>query len=197
MDQLVSFEAILFPSDGRNPHMVPLTTSPTAVQDPLAPYSGLPVRMPHPEVYMDYIAEGLGSRAWSYHVSNLRTVFRGAHIGGMPDQLVEALDCMNKKFTHPYVIFYPIVSRDGMPFPVNKFIREIQIQGKSFREATAWRGNIIVAKYRESPFTSMVNGSIADFPILRNYFLTHGAPCEQIPLHVNQGHVNVIHSASH
>lgn len=176
MDQLVSFEALLFPSDGRNPHMVPLMTSPATVQDPLAPYSGLPVRMPHPEVYMDYIAEGLGPRAWSYH-------------------LVEALDCMNKKFTHPYVIFYPIVSRDGMPFPVNKFIREIQIQGKSFREASAWRGNIIVAKYRESPFSSMVNGSIADFPILRNYFLTHGVPGAQTPLPVNQGHVNAIHSA--
>jgi len=104
---------------------------------------------------MDYIAEGLGARAWHYH-------------------LVEALDGMNKKFAHPYVVFYPIVSRDGMPFPVNKCIREIQ--GRAFREAIAWRGNIIVAKYRESPFSSMVNGSIADFPILRNYFMTHGAP---------------------
>jgi hypothetical protein len=75
---------------------------------------------------------------------------------------------------NPYVIFYPTVSRDGMPFPINKCLREIQ--GRSFKEATAWRGNIIIAKYRESPFSSMVNGSIADFPILRNYFMTHGAP---------------------
>jgi hypothetical protein len=81
---------------------------------------------------------------------------------------------MNKKFAQPYVVFYPVVSRDGMPFPINKCIREIQ--GRSFREVTAWRGNIIVAKYRESPFSSMVNASIADFPILRNYFMTHGAP---------------------
>lgn len=81
---------------------------------------------------------------------------------------------MNKKFAQPYVVFYPVVSRDGMPFPINKCIREIQ--GKGFREGIAWRGNIIVAKYRESPFSSMVNGSIADFPILRNYFMTHGAP---------------------
>lgn len=69
MDQLVSFEALLFPSDGRHPHMVALMTSPASMQDPLAPYSGLPVRLPHPEVYMDYIAEGLGARAWNYQVS--------------------------------------------------------------------------------------------------------------------------------
>lgn len=69
MDQLVSFEALLFPSDGRNPHMVALMTSPMSVPDPHAPYSTLPSRMPHPEVYMDYIAEGLGPRAWHYHVS--------------------------------------------------------------------------------------------------------------------------------
>jgi len=68
MDQLMSFEALLFPSDGRHPHMVALTTSPALMPDPLAPYSGLPMRLPHPEVYMDYIAEGLGSRAWSYQV---------------------------------------------------------------------------------------------------------------------------------
>lgn len=69
MDQLVPFEALLFPSDGRNPHMVALATSPMSVPDPHAPYSTQPARMPHPEVYMDYIAEGLGPRAWHYHVS--------------------------------------------------------------------------------------------------------------------------------
>ncbi|KAL4075673.1 hypothetical protein J3A83DRAFT_2013445 [Scleroderma citrinum] len=174
MDQLVSFEALLFPSDGRHPHMVALMTSPASEQDPFAPYSGLPVRLPHPEVYMDYIAEGLGARAWNY-------------------QVVEALDCMNKKFTHPYVIFYPVVSRDGMPFPINKCIREIQ--GRCYREVSAWRGNIIVAKYRESPFSSMVNASIADFPIVRNYFMTHGVPGTPSP--TNQDGVNMIHSALH
>jgi len=126
------------------------------MSDPHAPLNPQgPTRMPHPEVYMDYIAEGLGARAWRYH-------------------LVEALDGMNKKFAQPYVVFYPVVSRDGMPFPINRGIREIQ--GRAYREANAWRGNIIVAKYRESPFSSMVSGSIADFPILRNYFMTHGAP---------------------
>lgn len=104
---------------------------------------------------MDYIAEGLGSRAWKY-------------------QLVEALDGMNRKFANPYIIFYPTVSRDGMPFPINKCIRDIQ--ARAFREEVAWRGNIVIAKYRENPFTSMIDASMADFPILKNYLLTHGSP---------------------
>ena len=89
-------------------------------------------------------------------------------------QLIRALDGMNRNFSQPYAIFYPVVSRDGMPFPVNKCVREIQ--GRSYREELAWRGNIIVAKYRDSPFTSMVDASMADFPIIKNYLLTHGSP---------------------
>jgi len=81
---------------------------------------------------------------------------------------------MNKTFASPYVIFYPVVSQDGMPFPINKAIRDIQ--GRAFREEHAWRGNIVVAKYRDNPFSSLVYASMSDFPILRNYFLTHGAP---------------------
>ena len=64
MDQLVAFEAILFPSDGRSPHLVQLVTSPATMQA----QGGQSSRVPHPEVYMDYIAEGLGHRAWGYHV---------------------------------------------------------------------------------------------------------------------------------
>ncbi|KAK1217351.1 hypothetical protein PQX77_019986 [Marasmius sp. AFHP31] len=104
---------------------------------------------------MDYIAEGLGPRAWKY-------------------QLVEALDGMNRKFANPYIIFYPVASRDGMPFPVNKTIRNIQ--GTNFDEERAWRGNILVTKYRDNPFTSMMDASMADFAILKNYLMTHGSP---------------------
>ncbi|KIK67969.1 hypothetical protein GYMLUDRAFT_801953 [Collybiopsis luxurians FD-317 M1] len=157
MDRIVNFNAILFPSDGRPPSIVQLMTSPMLPgQHQHTSYASLPSRMPHPEVHMDYIAENLGPRAWRY-------------------QLVEALDFMNRKFTCPYIIFYPVVSRDGMPFPVNKTIRDIQ--GRGYREATAWRGNVIVAKYRgDSPFSSMIDASMADFPILKNYLLTHGCP---------------------
>lgn len=78
---MTSFEAILFPSDDRAPHLVSLMTSAqagyannpsqpqqissTSSQTTLAPNA----KVPHPEMYMDYIAEGIGSRAWQYHVS--------------------------------------------------------------------------------------------------------------------------------
>jgi len=147
------FDAILFPSDGRAPHIVKLMTSPMSALDPHCP-GNHQTRMPHPEVHMDYVAE-IGSRAWQYH-------------------LVEALDGMTRNFSNPYVIFYPTVSRDGMAFPVNSAIREIQ--GRRFKEPYAWRGNIVVARYRESPFSSLINANMADFPILKNYLMTHGAP---------------------
>ncbi|TFK43306.1 hypothetical protein BDQ12DRAFT_718535 [Crucibulum laeve] len=155
MDHLTAYDAILFPSDGRPPSLVQLMTSPMSMPTHHASYTTSPSRMPHPEVHMDYIAEGLGPRAWKY-------------------QLVEALDGMNRKFANPYIIFYPTVSRDGMPFPINKTIRDIQ--GRSFKEEIAWRGNIVVAKYRDNPFSSMIDASMADFPLLKNYFLTHGSP---------------------
>ncbi|KAK0467904.1 uncharacterized protein EV420DRAFT_433924 [Desarmillaria tabescens] len=157
MDQMIHFDAILFPSDGRPPSLVQLMTSPMTISTHHSSYTTSPSRMPHPEIHMDYIADGIGPRAWKY-------------------QLVEALDGMNRKFANPYIIFYPVVSRDGMPFPVNKNIREIQ--GRSYKEEVAWRGNIVIAKYRDNPFSSMMNASMADFPLLKNYLLTHGSPAE-------------------
>ena len=41
-------------------------------------------------------------------------------------QLLEALDGMSRKFANPYVIFYPTVARDGMPFPENKAIKAVR-----------------------------------------------------------------------
>ena len=89
-------------------------------------------------------------------------------------QLVEALDGMVKKFPTPYIIFYPFVSRDGMPFPVNKCIREIQ--GHVFDESRPWCGNLVVAKYRDTDYSAMTDASMADFPIIKNYLSTHLAP---------------------
>lgn len=69
MDQLVAYDALVFPTDDRQPHLVALMTSPINLQAgtiPAEPYRCR--RMPHPEVFMDYIAEGLGARAWSYRV---------------------------------------------------------------------------------------------------------------------------------
>ncbi|KAJ7122852.1 hypothetical protein C8R44DRAFT_156193 [Mycena epipterygia] len=152
MDQLISYSAIFFPSDGRAPSVVQLMTSPTQYGMNAGP------RMPHPEAHMDFIAEsnGLGgARPWGYI-------------------LIENLDGMNKKFTNPYIVYYPTVSRDGMPFPVNKSIRDLQ--GERFDERFAWRGNVIIAKYRDHPFSSMVDASMADFPILKNFIRSRGSP---------------------
>ena len=92
----------------------------------------------------------------------------------LPLQLIEALDGMLKKFPTPYIVFYPVVSRDGMPFPVNKCIREIQ--SDRFDEARAWRGNLVVAKYKDVNYSGMMDASMADFPIIKNYLSTHLAP---------------------
>ena len=81
---------------------------------------------------------------------------------------------MNKGFSSPYILFYPVISRDGMPFPVNKCIREVQ--GSFYKQSAAWRGNIVVAKYLDSTFSQMVEASIADFPIVKNYLSTQPAP---------------------
>ncbi|KAG6919323.1 hypothetical protein DXG01_007456 [Tephrocybe rancida] len=155
-------------------------------------YTTVPSRMPHPEVYMDYVSENaaapwvlfnilprlrkaldpeLGNIMWALILTS-RYFFDS---GLLVSQLVEALDGMNRKFSNPYIIFYPTISRDGMPFPVNKSIREIQ--GHAYKEETAWRGNIVIAKYRDgNPFSSMMDASMADFAILRNWLLTHGSP---------------------
>lgn len=70
----MSFNAILFPADERAPHVVSLMTSSASPFPPLGQSGSqqpLPsiARIPHPEVYMDFIAEGVGSRAWQSHVS--------------------------------------------------------------------------------------------------------------------------------
>ena len=78
---------------------------------------------------------------------------------------------MTTPFTTPYILFYPTVSRDGMPFPVNKYI--LDMQGGKTPESRAWRGNLVVAKYRDLEFSGMTNLSIADFPLIKNHITTH------------------------
>lgn len=67
MDHYLSYDAILFPADGRQPHIISLTTTQTTHTCPETGqimYSNLP----HPEIHMDSIAEGAGTRAWGYQV---------------------------------------------------------------------------------------------------------------------------------
>ena len=64
---MTTFDAIVFPADDRPPHIVPLMTSPAPLGASAEPYRA--GRAPHPEMYMDYIADQLGSQAWRFHVS--------------------------------------------------------------------------------------------------------------------------------
>jgi hypothetical protein len=89
---------------------------------------------------------------------------------------------MNKKFAQPYIIYYPVISRDGMPFPVNRTVRDVQEEvnkGRRLREDTEeqlWRGDLVAAKFADDQFTQMMAASMADFPILKNFLSTHASP---------------------
>ncbi|KAH9894053.1 hypothetical protein C8Q73DRAFT_646176 [Cubamyces lactineus] len=151
---MTTFDAIVLPADGRPPHLVPLMISVHGIPPGEAePYRCR--RVPHPEVYMEYIAKTPGLQTWRY-------------------DLIEALDGMLNKFPFPYIAFYPILSSDGMPFPVNKCIREFK--GERYDQASAWRGSIVIAKYKDIHYSGMMDFSMADFPIIKNYFITHPAP---------------------
>ncbi|KAI0055684.1 hypothetical protein BV25DRAFT_1873060 [Artomyces pyxidatus] len=162
-DTFSSFDAILFKAAlGRAPSIVSLLTSEASFIDSHGLQAGGNVaRVPHPEVYMDFLAENLRLRAWRH-------------------QLVEALDGMNKKFTCPYIIFFPVISHDGMPFPINRIIQEMQ--GSMFVKEYAWRGDIVVAKYSDGHFSQITNASMADYPILKNYLSTHASPIKRCPV---------------
>jgi hypothetical protein len=70
---MVSYDAILFPADERAPHLISLMTSnATSLSSSGGSSQQLPLpmgRIPHPEMYMDFIAEGVGTLAWRSHVS--------------------------------------------------------------------------------------------------------------------------------
>lgn len=69
MNQITNYDALLIPSDGRPPHLVQLMTSPMIATSHPGQQVLNQSRVPHPEVYMDYIAEGPhGHRFWRYHV---------------------------------------------------------------------------------------------------------------------------------
>ncbi|KAI9061806.1 hypothetical protein FKP32DRAFT_1531461, partial [Trametes sanguinea] len=156
------FDAIFIPAhthDARIPTIVPLyapESTCTPSTHTVAPH--LSGRMPHPEQYMDYVANMSGAQVWGF-------------------QCIEALDGMiteKHRFSKPYILFYPLISRDGMPFPVNSCIRAMQ--GKTFDKQNAWEGDIIIAKYSDLQYSEMIDASMADFPIIKNYLLTHRPP---------------------
>ena len=86
---------------------------------------------------------------------------------------------MTKNFEKPYIIFYPLADRAGKPMPANEAIRNIQ--GNNYSGTTEWKGDIIIAKFRGGvgdPFSSIIDISMADFPILKNYLMRNGPEAE-------------------
>jgi hypothetical protein len=75
MAEFIAFDAILFPSDGRPPHLVALLTSPMTMQMQIASGSNHLARLPHPEHFMSFIADGLGPAAWKYQVRVNTSIF--------------------------------------------------------------------------------------------------------------------------
>jgi hypothetical protein len=156
--QETKFHVILFPADGRAPHLVNMPVSAVGPDYYMySIYSPEAALVPHPEIHMEYIAVA-------------------ETIGGPAHQAlrVDALDFMTTKLTRPYTIFYPVIARDGMPFPINKCVREIQ-QGRGLI-GNQWRGDLVVAAYSDATYTALVPAKMSDFPIIKNFFMTNMSP---------------------
>lgn len=69
MDTLLSYDAIIFPADGRPPHLIDLSASPVSQTDPFTGQLILVSVLPHPEVHMDNIADNMDRRAWRWQVN--------------------------------------------------------------------------------------------------------------------------------
>ncbi|KAI0054752.1 hypothetical protein BV25DRAFT_1789715, partial [Artomyces pyxidatus] len=156
MNHITFADVLVVPTGGRWPSIQRLSVTPVAFTDPygLQTISDTTASVPHPEVFMEHIAKDT-PQAWG-------------------SQIIPALDGMNKEFTQPYILYYPSLSQDGMPFPINNTLAEIQ--GKKFDKERAWRGNLVIAKYTDKTYTRLTHMSIADYPVLKNYLSTHYPP---------------------
>ncbi|KAJ3014360.1 hypothetical protein NUW54_g1325 [Trametes sanguinea] len=165
------FDAILIPFVATcNPCVVALLT--TALMDTVSvdpPFQCGHVL--HPEVYMEYISGPHGTMAWDFHC-------------------MERINRMYKPFPMPYIIFYPVVSRDDMPFPVNEHIKTIQ--NDCFDGPQLWKGDIIVAKYKDTTYSQMTMASMADYPLIKIFLSSCGAPSPKfVPISLAQSsHTN-------
>ncbi|EMD30843.1 hypothetical protein CERSUDRAFT_26886, partial [Gelatoporia subvermispora B] len=108
--------------------------------------------MPFPEVLLPYINMQLRQHAWNWVD-------------------ITRLSEMTEDLPYGFIAFYGKASKDGHAFPLNQNIQSIQ-QNK-FNKASAWRGDIIVAKYTDAKFSNMQHISMADWPVLKNFFQTH------------------------
>jgi hypothetical protein len=88
---------------------------------------------------------------------------------------------MTRPFAKPYyIVFYPVVARDEISFPINKSSVPL-CKGKHYDEENPWRGDIVVAKLSgpmqfQAHFSSITDASMADFAVITNHFYTSIAP---------------------
>lgn len=67
MNDITHTDAILFPADGRTPHLVPLMSSTVTSTNPTTGRA-TSRRVPHPQVHMNYIATNTPYQVWDSRV---------------------------------------------------------------------------------------------------------------------------------
>ncbi|KAJ7649393.1 hypothetical protein DFH06DRAFT_1331765 [Mycena polygramma] len=146
MDRSQYFSVILIPASGYKPSIKSLLTSPQHYNE----ING--ARVPHPQALMDKV-----SSSCQDGLTNCKYI------------ICDSLYMMSAKLTHPYIVFYPVRSDDGSPLPINRNIQDIK--GRNL-----WQGDIVVGKFydHEHPFASLVDASMADYPIIVNFFKHYG-----------------------
>lgn len=68
MNDITHTDAILFPADGRHPHLVALMSSTVTSADPITGRM-ISRRVPHPQVHMNYIATNTPHQVWDSRAS--------------------------------------------------------------------------------------------------------------------------------
>lgn len=72
----------------------------------------------------------------------------------------------------PYIVFQGTRTKDGTPFPVNKWIEDLPMKASGEEKV---RGNILVAKVEgvDAWRTGGIgSASMSDIPIVKNFFLS-------------------------
>ncbi|KAN0141555.1 hypothetical protein V8E53_000017 [Lactarius tabidus] len=155
MDLMQSLDAILFPADGRPPHVVSLIDEP-----------GFFLNSAHTGAACPRSTHGI-------HCGGLQ------HEGlALPDHRGAGHDEQEVRKPIPS-IYYPAISRDGIPLPVNRTMRDIQEElnkGHCCCNNQLWCGNLVTAKFEDNHSEEMMDASMADFPILKNFLATHPSP---------------------
>ena len=140
-----AYDAILFPVHGPA-KIFPLMTSLDSLLDPVTG-ARRTTRTPHPELYMSLSGSGLVC------------------------ERIASLYGMNRTFSDAFVVFYAAGQRSEAALAVNACIAEIQ--GRGFREQAAWRGDVVVVKYRNVDNGDIVCCPASDFPLVKNFFALH------------------------